>query len=87
MKLATPELYRVIRGARERRGLSQAAFARLLGVKPPVVSEWEGGAVGISEATLQKVAACFGVSLAALLREGLADLENAGPVTKSLAGD
>jgi len=41
MAEATPEGW--IRNLRERSGLSQAAFARRLGVRQQTVSEWETG--------------------------------------------
>ncbi|MDE2669919.1 MAG: helix-turn-helix domain-containing protein [Chloroflexota bacterium] len=41
MPEATPEGW--VRNLRERSGLSQAAFARRLGVRQQTVSEWETG--------------------------------------------
>lgn len=57
-----------IRRYRNRRGLSQAELAALLGVKPPSVAQWE---LGISKPKMERLgllSEILGVSVAALVR-------------------
>jgi transcriptional regulator with XRE-family HTH domain len=67
----------VIRAARERRGLSQAALGEKCGRSQPTVAHWESGAAGLQEATLELVAGAFGLSVVDLLEEGLRELRKA----------
>lgn len=61
--------WRLIRHARERRGLSQRAVP---GIPQSRLSEWESGRVPVGEDTLAKLAAAFGKTLPAFLLEELA---------------
>ena len=61
--------WRLIRHARERRGLSQRAVP---GIPQSRLSEWESGRVPVGEDTLLKIAAALGTTLPALLLEELA---------------
>ena len=52
----------------ERPGLSQAELAEALGVTDKAVSKWENGKAKPSTKILQKLSACFGVSIEQLLQ-------------------
>ncbi len=62
------ELADRIRRLRTRRGLSQAALASLMGIKPASVAEWELGDSRPAMHRLPKLAAVLGVSVTALVQ-------------------
>lgn len=59
-----------IRALRKRRGLTQADFARLVGVTRPTVISWERGITVPVLYTLRRLAAVLGVTLEYLM-EGM----------------
>ena len=89
MSSANPErvFWRLIRGARERRGLGQGEVP---GIPQSRFSEWESGRVSISEDTLIKVAAALGTTVREMLLEELSAEARPGPAKarpkKSTAG-
>lgn len=56
-----------LRALREQAGISQCAFARAFGVAQSTVAGWESGAREPNLATLQRLAAYFGVTADYLL--------------------
>lgn len=54
-------ILRMLLTERMERGLSQAAFAKLIGVQQPIVCKWEQGELNITIKTLSK--ACAGLEL------------------------
>ncbi len=61
----------IVRAVRLSRGLTQEALGSKAGVSKVAVSQWEGGASGLSEATLERVASALELSVRELLVEGL----------------
>lgn len=55
---------------REERNLSQATFAKLIGVSQSAVGNWEAGSREPNLETMSKIASFFGVSVDSLLADG-----------------
>jgi transcriptional regulator with XRE-family HTH domain len=53
----------------DRSGITQAAFAKRVGVSQPTVSNWVRGAHSASPATLKRISRATGVPLDALLAD------------------
>jgi transcriptional regulator with XRE-family HTH domain len=64
------ELKDIIREERNRRGWSQRALAKALGVSPGAVAQWETGDSGVSLARLVDLCAVFGLQLTSFLGQG-----------------
>ena len=58
-----------IRSLRQSRGLSQAALARRMGMKPSQLCKIELGHNGLSESSIRRVADALGVTIAELMGE------------------
>lgn len=66
----------VIRGARERRGLSQSGLGRAIGRSQSAVANFESGQTAVTDRTLELVADGLKVTVRRLIREQL-DAEEA----------
>ena len=69
MKTAGNVLADKIRSLRQSRGLSQAALARRMGMKPSQLCKIELGHNGLSESSIRRVADALGVTIAELMGE------------------
>ena len=77
-----------IRAARERRGLTQAALAELVGVTRSAVAQWETGRSGQVGGNLAQIAAVLGVGVEhLLLGSGAAAVFEEFGAPEGLAGD
>lgn len=61
-----------IRRGRERRGLTVAELARIVGVDPSAVYHWEAGRFSPASKHMLAVAAACGLEVASLLPRGVA---------------
>ncbi len=68
--------WKLIRSARERRGVSQAELARRIGVTPLSVRGWESGRTSVDEDRMAEVAKALDATLRDLL---LVELQTPAP--------